>query len=109
VRLTVIGCSGSFPGPDSPASSYLVEHEGFRLLVDLGSGALGALQRYASLYEIDAVCLSHLHPDHCLDMTGYWVARTYSPDAPTPRFPCTARPAPRGGWPGPRAWPGRRR
>jgi ribonuclease BN (tRNA processing enzyme) len=87
VRLTVIGCSGSFPGPDSPASSYLVEHEGFRLLLDLGSGALGPLQRYASLYEIDAVCLSHLHPDHCLDMTGYWVARTYSPDAPHPRIP----------------------
>jgi 2-succinyl-5-enolpyruvyl-6-hydroxy-3-cyclohexene-1-carboxylate synthase len=29
VRLTVIGCSGSFPGPDSPASCYLVEHDGF--------------------------------------------------------------------------------
>ena len=62
MRLTVIGCSGSFPGPDSPASSYLVEHEGFRLLLDLGSGALGALQRHASLYEIDAVCLSTCIP-----------------------------------------------
>jgi len=87
VRLTVIGCSGSFPGPDSPASCYLVEEQGFRLLVDLGSGALGPLQRHASLYEIDAVCLSHLHPDPCLDMTGYWVARTSSPDAPSPRIP----------------------
>jgi ribonuclease BN (tRNA processing enzyme) len=87
VRLTIIGCSGSFPGPDSPASCYLIEEQGFRLLLDLGTGALGAVQRYASLYEIDAVCLSHLHPDHCLDMTGYWVARTYSPDAPYPRIP----------------------
>ena len=25
VRLTVVGCSGSFPGPESPASCYLVE------------------------------------------------------------------------------------
>jgi ribonuclease BN (tRNA processing enzyme) len=87
VRLTVIGCSGSFPGPDSPASCYLIEEQGFRLLLDLGTGALGAVQRYASLYEIDAVCLSHLHPDHCLDMTGYWVARTYAPDSPYPRIP----------------------
>ena len=87
MRLTVIGCSGSFPGPDSPASCYLIEEQGFRLLLDLGTGALGAVQRYASLYEIDAVCLSHLHPDHCLDMTGYWVARTYAPDAPYPRIP----------------------
>ena len=83
----MIGCSGSFPGPDSPASCYLIEEHGFRLLLDLGTGALGVLQRYASLPEIDAVCLSHLHPDHCLDMTGYWVAQAYSPGAPHPRIP----------------------
>ena len=44
VRLTVVGCSGSGPGPTSPASCYLVEHDGFRLLLDLGNGAFGALQ-----------------------------------------------------------------
>lgn len=87
MRLTVLGCSGSFPGPDSPASSYLVEHEGFRMLLDLGNGALGPLQRYASLAGVGAVCLSHLHADHCLDLCGYWVARTYGPDAPGPRIP----------------------
>jgi ribonuclease BN (tRNA processing enzyme) len=87
VRLTVIGCSGSFPGPDSPASSYLVEHEGFRLVMDLGSGALGPLQRYTSLSGVGAVCLSHLHADHCLDLCGYWVERTYGPDASGPRIP----------------------
>lgn len=87
MRLTVLGCSGSFPGPDSPASSYLVEHDGFQLLLDLGNGALGPLQRYASLASVGAVCLSHLHPDHCLDLCGYWVARTYAPDAPGPRIP----------------------
>jgi ribonuclease BN (tRNA processing enzyme) len=87
VRLTIIGCSGSFPGPGGPSSCYLVEAEGFRLLVDLGSGALGALQRYVDLYAIDAVCLSHLHGDHCLDMCGYAVARTYHPDGPKQRIP----------------------
>jgi ribonuclease BN (tRNA processing enzyme) len=87
VRLTIIGCSGSFPGPDSPASCYLVEAAGFRLLLDLGNGALGALQRYAGMYEIDVVCLSHLHGDHCLDLCAYWVARAYSPAGPRPRIP----------------------
>jgi len=87
VRLTVIGCSGSFPGPDSPASSYLVEHEGFRLVLDLGNGALGPLQRYCDLSAVGAVCLSHLHADHCLDLCGYWVAQTYGPDGPGPRIP----------------------
>jgi ribonuclease BN (tRNA processing enzyme) len=87
VRLTIIGCSGSFPGPDSPASCYLLEAEGFRLLVDLGNGALGALQRHAGLDDIDAVCLSHLHADHCLDLCAYWVARTFHPDGPRPPIP----------------------
>ncbi|MFJ6216447.1 MBL fold metallo-hydrolase [Streptomyces sp. NPDC092296] len=75
--LTVVGCSGSFPSPDSPCSCYLVEADGFRLVVDLGNGALGALQRYCGLYEVDTVLLSHLHADHCIDMCAYWVARNY--------------------------------
>jgi ribonuclease BN (tRNA processing enzyme) len=87
VRLTIIGCSGSFPGPDSPASCYLVESDGFRMLLDLGNGALGALQRHADMYAIDAVCLSHLHADHCLDLCAYWVARTYLPGGARPPIP----------------------
>jgi ribonuclease BN (tRNA processing enzyme) len=79
VRITVIGCSGSFPGPDGPASCYLLEAEGFRLLLDLGSGAVGALQQHASIDDIDAVCLSHHHADHCLDICPFWVARSYDP------------------------------
>ena len=90
MRLTIIGCSGSFPGPDSPASCYLLEAEGFRLLLDLGSGAVGALQRHVGLYDIDAVCLSHLHADHCLDLCAYYVARTFCPDGPRPRIPVYA-------------------
>lgn len=82
MRLTVIGCSGSFPGPDSPASCYLVEHDGTRLVLDLGNGALGPLARHADLRAIDAVLLTHLHADHCIDLTTYYVARKYHPDGP---------------------------
>jgi ribonuclease BN (tRNA processing enzyme) len=91
VRLTIVGCSGSYPGPDSPASCYLLEaeHEGrtWRILLDLGSGALGPLHRYADPLSIDAVFLSHLHADHCLDLCGYHVLRRYHPDGPQPRVP----------------------
>ena len=77
--LTVIGCTGSFAGPDSPASCYLLtgtDHEGrtWRVLMDLGNGSLGALQRHIELSEIDAVLISHLHPDHCVDLAGLHVA-----------------------------------
>jgi ribonuclease BN (tRNA processing enzyme) len=87
MRVTVVGCAGSFPGPDSPSSCYLLEAEGFRLVIDLGNGALGALQRHAELYGIDAICLSHLHADHCMDMSAYWVARQYAPGGPRPPIP----------------------
>src|SRR5512139_1370642 len=87
MRVTVIGYSGSFPGPDSPASSYLIQAEGYSMLLDLGNGSLGSLQRHHGLYDIDAICLSHLHADHCLDLCGYWVARTYRPGGAPPRIP----------------------
>jgi ribonuclease BN (tRNA processing enzyme) len=87
VRITVIGCSGSFPGPESPASCYLVQAGGYSLLLDLGSGALGVLQRYVDIYDIGAVLFSHLHADHCIDLCGYWVARRYAPGGVKPRIP----------------------
>jgi ribonuclease BN (tRNA processing enzyme) len=77
MKLTVVGCSGSFPSAESPCSSYLIEADGFRLLLDLGNGALGELQRHCGLYDIDAVLISHLHADHCVDLCAYFVARYY--------------------------------
>lgn len=92
MRLTVVGCSGSYPGPDSPASCYLLEQDDeegrtWRILLDLGSGALGALHHYADPLSIDAVALSHLHPDHCLDLCGFYVLRKYHPLGSQPRLP----------------------
>ncbi|MBB5935200.1 MBL fold metallo-hydrolase [Streptomyces zagrosensis] len=80
MKLTVVGCSGSFPSAESACSSYLVEADGYRLLLDMGNGALGELQRHCGLYDLDAVVLSHLHADHCVDMCGYFVARYYRHD-----------------------------
>lgn len=88
MRLTVVGCSGSFAGPESPASSYLVqaEHEGrtWSIVLDLGNGALGHLQRHVDPADLDAVFISHLHPDHCVDVTGLYVTRKYRPSGPVP-------------------------
>jgi ribonuclease BN (tRNA processing enzyme) len=92
VKLTVLGCSGSLPGPDSPASGYLVEAEGFQIVLDLGNGALGALQRHSSLADVDAIILSHLHADHCLDVTSCVVALRYGPDQGRSRIPLIGPP-----------------
>ena len=94
MKVTVIGCSGSFPGPDSTASCYLVEaphpedsDRPYRLLLDLGSGALGALQRHVDPLTIDAILISHLHADHFFDVSGYYVLRKYHPSGLQPRIP----------------------
>jgi len=91
MELTIVGCSGSYPGPDSPASCYLVTADDgerdWRILLDLGNGALGALHNYADPLAIDAVLLSHLHADHCVDMTSYYVLRKYHPSGVQPRIP----------------------
>jgi ribonuclease BN (tRNA processing enzyme) len=91
MKLTIVGCSGSLSGPDSAASSYLVQapyqDRTFSLLLDFGPGAMGALYRHLDPRELDAIALSHLHADHCLDLCGYYVAACYSPSAPWPRRP----------------------
>jgi ribonuclease BN (tRNA processing enzyme) len=90
MRLTVLGCAGSFPGPESACSAYLVEAEGFRLLIDFGSGSLSALQRYSDMRAVDAILLTHLHCDHMLDACTYVVVRRYDPSGPLKPLPVYA-------------------
>jgi ribonuclease BN (tRNA processing enzyme) len=90
MQLTVLGCAGSFPGAESACSAYLLEADGFTLLLDFGSGSLSALQRYADMYSIDAILLTHLHGDHMLDACSYIVVRRYMPGGPLPPVPMYA-------------------
>lgn len=85
MRITVLGCSGSVTGPDSPASGYFINVEDTPpLVLDFGGGVLGALQRYADPADA-VVLLSHLHADHCLDLPGLLVWRRYHPTPPAGR------------------------
>lgn len=89
MELTVIGCAGSFPSAASPASCYLVEHEGHRIVLDLGNGSFGALQQYVDVTwpgALDAVVLSHCHIDHCADLGSLYVQRHYAPEPATERL-----------------------
>ncbi len=90
MKLTVIGCSGSAPGPRSAASCYLLEHDGFRLLLDLGNGAFGSLMNLGDPAAVDAVFLSHLHADHCLDVAPFVVWHRYSGRATKAQVPLYA-------------------
>lgn len=87
MRLTILGCSGSIPGPNTAASGYLLEAEGFRLALELGTGAFAQLQTVLDPFDLDALLLSHLHADHCADVNSLTVLRRYHPAPPYPARP----------------------
>lgn len=92
MRLTVIGCAGSFPSAESAASSYLVEADDaagrtWRVVLDLGNGALGPLQRFCDPADVDAFAISHLHADHAADLVVLGVYLRYRPEGPCAPVP----------------------
>lgn len=85
MRMIVLGCSGSMPGPDSPSAGYLVWADGVAVALDLGNGTFGALQRHVDPFDLGAVVLSHLHVDHCADALPLAVYLRYHPRPPAGR------------------------
>ena len=71
LTVTVLGCSGSYPGPGGACSGYLVDDGTTRVWIDAGSGTLANLQRHVRPADVDAIVLSHEHPDHWSDIEGW--------------------------------------
>jgi ribonuclease BN (tRNA processing enzyme) len=68
MRLTVIGGCGAWPEAGQACSGFLIEQDGFRLMVDLGYATMPRLLQLVAPGELDAVYISHGHPDHCADL-----------------------------------------
>ncbi|MGL4818534.1 MAG: MBL fold metallo-hydrolase [Bacilli bacterium] len=75
MRFTVLGYWGGFPEKNEASTGFLLEHDGFRLLLDCGSGVLAKLQNYCSPLDVDAVLLTHYHHDHIADIGPLHYAR----------------------------------
>jgi ribonuclease BN (tRNA processing enzyme) len=73
--LTVLGSSGAYPTKSNPCSAYIVELAGFRILLDAGYSAFSALLHHLTPDAIDAVIVTHGHPDHCADLNPLLRAR----------------------------------
>jgi len=84
MRLTVLGGCGAWPEAGQACSGYLVEHDGFRLLVDLGYATVPRLLQRVAADQIDAVFISHGHPDHCADLSPLLRARALRDDPAPP-------------------------
>ncbi len=68
MHLTVLGCYGPYPPAGGACSGYLLQEEGYNLLIDCGNGVLSRLQEHLDFVNLNAVMLSHLHPDHYSDI-----------------------------------------
>jgi ribonuclease BN (tRNA processing enzyme) len=91
MRMTVLGGVGAWPTAGQACSGYLVEDEGFRLLIDPGYATLPHLLRHIGAGDVDAVLVSHGHPDHCADLNPLLRARALDVE-PAPRLPVHALP-----------------
>nr|WP_281170997.1 MBL fold metallo-hydrolase [Glycomyces tenuis] len=91
VRITVLGSCGAWPSAGGSCSGFLVEHEGFRLVMDLGHAAFPRLLEHSAPHGVDAALFSHGHPDHCADLNPLLRARAMV-DTPPPALPLYAPP-----------------
>lgn len=74
---TTLG-SAPYPTADESCSGYLLQAGGANVLVDIGGGVIGTLQRYIRLEDLHAVWISHLHADHFADMPLLYYAFAFS-------------------------------
>jgi ribonuclease BN (tRNA processing enzyme) len=91
VRITVLGKSPAWQDAGGACSGYLIEEDGFALLLDCGNGVFSKLRRFRDYVDVGAVIISHLHADHWLDLVPFAYALSYAP---------RQQPVPVAGWPG---------
>jgi ribonuclease BN (tRNA processing enzyme) len=91
VQITVLGKSPSWQDAGGACSGYLVQEDGYSLLLDCGNGVFSKLRDHVDYVDLDAAVVSHLHADHFLDLIPFSYALTYTP---------RQQPVPVAGWPG---------
>ena len=91
MKITVLGKSPAWQDADGACSGYLVEADGYALVLDCGNGVFSKLREHRDYVDVDAVLISHLHADHFLDLIPFSYALIYAP---------RQQPVPVAGWPG---------
>lgn len=78
MKCTIVGMWGGFPKKNEPTSGYLVEKDGFAILLDAGSGVAAHVQNYIELNKLHHLFLSHYHYDHSVDLGAFLFGRMIS-------------------------------
>ena len=86
MKVTVLGASPAIPNPGGACTGLLIEAGGTALLVDCGPGVTSQLERHLDFHTLDAVLITHLHADHCLDLVMLRNGLKYAPwNGPKPQ------------------------
>ncbi|MGA9858165.1 MAG: MBL fold metallo-hydrolase [Solirubrobacteraceae bacterium] len=91
MQVKVLGKSPSWQDANGACSGYLLQEDGFTLLLDCGNGVFSKLRPLVDYVDVDAVLITHMHADHFLDLVPFSYALSYAP---------RQQPVPVGGWPG---------
>ncbi len=79
VELNVLGTCGGYARQGRACSGYLIRCAGSNLLVDIGNGVLSNLQNFVNFFDVNAIALSHMHPDHYVDIFSLFTAIRFFP------------------------------
>ncbi|AIH03523.1 MULTISPECIES: ribonuclease Z [Thermodesulfobacterium] len=78
MRITILGSGTGWIRLDRNSPGYLVEKDGFLLVLDLGYGVLKQILKLGySLEDLSAIFISHFHPDHLSDLIPFFFASRY--------------------------------
>lgn len=84
MRLTVLGSAASYAGAGEACAGHLVQGGGATVLFDCGNGVLANLAKVIDPLDVEAIFISHYHPDHYADLFAYQSLLRYAPDGPAP-------------------------
>lgn len=71
MRLTVLGAGPAYTDrPGATGACYLVSEGTTQVLLDLGQGSFPRIFEHVPPTDLAAVVISHLHPDHFIDLVA---------------------------------------
>lgn len=80
MKITVLGTSAAYPGTSEACTGFLLQTAGLNIVIDMGTGTLGNLQKHIDLRDVNAILISHMHADHFFDLIPYRYALQYGLD-----------------------------
>jgi ribonuclease BN (tRNA processing enzyme) len=79
LALVPVGIGTAYSAPGEAQTCHLVRGGGRAVAVDMGSGTLNRLMDVMAPEDLTAVLVTHLHPDHCVDLMALRVYMAWGP------------------------------